>query len=248
MIRRFSLLILCVLISLIGFAQKTYVVGVGISNNRINDAPLPWCSRDIQGVSNLLNARKDCDVFVLIDKNATRDHILKVLQRQFAKATEKDEIIFCFSGHGFDGGISTYNNEEVVFCSEVQDIMLKSRAHRKVMLIMACHSGSFAQKYFPKHDQRSRYDKNTSVMMFLSSQANESSWLIGNDNYSVFYKYLLMGLKGSADVNSDKCVTARELFNYVSPNVTRDVARIGAEQHPVMWGRFSDDMIILRIP
>lgn len=247
MIQRFSILLMLALASIVGFAQRTYVVGVGISKNRINDAPLPWCSRDIQGISNLLNKRKDCNVFVLIDNNATREHILTILQRQFAKATEKDEIIFCFSGHGFDGGISTYNNEEVVFCSEVQNIMLKSRARRKVMLVMACHSGSFARKYFPQRDTRSYFEKNSNVMLFLSSKSNESSWLSGLNTYSVFYKWLIAGLKGSADANGDKSVTARELFNYVSPNVTKEVSLMGESQHPIMWGNFPDDMIILRV-
>lgn len=247
MIQRFSILIVLAFASLFAFAQKTYVVGVGISKNRINEAPLPWCSRDIQGVANVLNAHKNCNVFVLIDENATRSHILKILERQFSKATEKDEIIFCFSGHGFDGGISTYNNEEVVFCSEVQNIMMKSKAHRKVMLVMACHSGSFAQRYFPTNDERSQFDKNSSVMFFLSSQSNESSILTWDDKYSKFFKYVIKGLKGSADYNNDKCVTARELFNYVSPNVTNEVSRVYENQHPVMWGRFPDDMIILRL-
>lgn len=247
MIRKFSILLLLALASMFAFAQKTYVVGVGISKNLINDAPLPWCSRDIQGISNVLNSSKNCNVFVLIDENATRSHILTILKRQFAKATEKDEIIFCFSGHGFDGGISTYNNSEVVFCSEVQDIMMRSKAHRKVMLVMACHSGSFARKYFPKDNSSMQFDKNSNVMFFLSSQSDEYSILTYDDKYSKFFKFVIKGLQGYADYNDDRCITARELFNYVSPNVTSEVGNLYEDQHPVMWGRFPDDMIILRL-
>ena len=43
-----------------------------------------------------------------------------------------------YSGHGFDGGVSTYNNNEVLYCSEVQKIMLKAKARRKMMFVTQC--------------------------------------------------------------------------------------------------------------
>ncbi len=57
-----------------------------------------------------------------------------------------------------------------------------------------------------------------------------------------FTFYLLAGLRGGADNNRDRIVTARELFEFVNPRVkemTKDV------QVPVMWGRFEHNMEVL---
>ena len=57
-----------------------------------------------------------------------------------------------------------------------------------------------------------------------------------------FTTYLLSGLKGDADKNKDQIITARELFDYVSVKVSQIS---GDRQHPVMWGKFSDNLILM---
>lgn len=223
-------------------AQKTYIVCVGLNVNRDNVDPLPCSRADMKSIANFYHDYNGSEVFMLLDANATRDHILKVLRKQFAKSTPNDEIIFAYSGHGFDGGLSTYNNNEVLFCSEIQDIMLNAKARRKMMFIMACHSGSFTKKYGNTKDKRRRYNKKSNILLFLSSKANELSWENLDWENSFFYYYLVKGLQGWADNNGDNKVTARELFNYVAPSV--ETISYG-KQHPVMWGRFPDDMVIV---
>lgn len=225
-------------------AQKTYVVCVGLNTNRDNIDPLPCSRGDMKGIANFYHQYNGSKVFMLLDANATREHILKVLKQQFAQSTTADEIIFAYSGHGFDGGLSTYNNNEVLFCSEVQSIMLQAKARRKMMFVMSCHSGSFTKKNMNKRDQRSKYNKASKVLLFLSSRADELSWEAGNMDKSFFFHFLLEGMQGAADENKDKRITARELFNYVAPRVT--VVSSGI-QHPVMWGRFPDDMVIVNV-
>ncbi len=228
---------------LTAMAQKTYIVCVGLNVNRDRVDPLPCSRSDMKGIARLYRSYNRSDVVMLLDANATRGQILRVLKQQFAKSTAADEIIFAYSGHGFDGGLSTYNNNEVLFCSEVQQLMLGAKARRKIMYVMACHSGSFARKHRSLGDGRRTYNKNSDVMLFLSSQANEYSWEAGYMENSFFYHYLLNGLKGKADKNGDRLVTARELFNYVAPKVAR-VSK--GRQHPVMWGKFPDDMVLMK--
>ncbi|MGM9706089.1 MAG: caspase domain-containing protein [Prevotella sp.] len=225
-------------------AQKTYLVCVGLNVNRDNIDPLPCSRGDMKGIANFYHQYNKSDVFMLLDANATKKHILKILKQQFAKATPNDEIIFAYSGHGFDGGLSTYNNDEVLFCSEVQSIMLQAKARRKMMFVMSCHSGSFTKKNDNIQDPRRKYNKSSKVLLFLSSRADELSWEAMSMDNSFFFHFLLEGLKGSADDNGDKKVTARELFNYVSPRVNMASSGI---QHPVMWGKFPDDMVIVNV-
>lgn len=241
---RFLMLAMFVIVSMNVSAQKTYVVCVGLNVNRDRIDPLPCSRGDMKGIANFFHNYNGSEVFMLLDANATRDHILRVLKQQFSKSTPADEIIFAYSGHGFDGGVSTYNNDEVLYCSEVQQIMLNSKARRKMMFIMSCHSGSFTKKYGKTNDQRRNYNKKSNVLLFLSSKANEYSWETGAMEQSFFYHYLLKGLEGAADKNRDKKVTARELFNYVAPRVEQISNN---QQHPVMWGKFPDDMVIVNV-
>ena len=57
-----------------------------------------------------------------------------------------------------------------------------------------------------------------------------------------FTTYLQRGLRGGADANRDRIITAKELFNYVHAGV---VKLSNNKQHPVMWGKFSDDMPVM---
>ena len=57
-----------------------------------------------------------------------------------------------------------------------------------------------------------------------------------------FAQYLIKGLKGAADTDSDRIITAKEIFTYVSAKVSE---RTRKKQNPVMWGKFNDNMHIL---
>ncbi len=52
----------------------------------------------------------------------------------------------------------------------------------------------------------------------------------------------MTGLRGGADADHNKVVTARELFDFVYPRVKEHSKGI---QVPVMWGKFEDRMEIL---
>ncbi len=235
--------ILGALFSISGSA-RTYIVCVGLNVYDNGENPLPCSRGDARGMANFFNRHKDTDVFMLLDSNATRSHILKVLKSQFAKAGPNDEIIFAYSGHGFDGGVTCYDTKNVVWCTEVQDIMRGSNAGRKVIFMNACHSGSFSKRN-PNNNGKGNFRTNKAdVMLFLSSRANESSWERSDMTYSFFFNNLLKGLSGKADANGDRKVTAREIFNYVYAGVISDT---GGKQHPQMYGKFSDDMVIVEL-
>lgn len=235
-------------------AQKTYIVCVGVENYESRDIPRLPCSRgDARSIANFFHKYNNSEVFMLLDKNATRDHIIRVLKAQFAKSTEKDEIIFAYSGHGFEGGITCYNTRfknnsddlyNVVYCYEIQQILRSCKARRKIMFIMSCHSGSFSRKYSNPQQQYDYKSKKSNVMLYLSSRANESSWETDAMTRSFFFEYLIRGLKGYADKNGDNLVTARELFNYVNTNVIRETDQ---QQHPQMYGKFDDNMVVVRV-
>lgn len=232
----------------LAIAQKTYVVAVGLSNYKYPEiAPhLPCSTGDAKAMSHFFHNYNGSSVFMLINENATRDHILRVLKKEFSKSTANDEIIFVFSGHGVPGGLTTYETQDmetVITYNELQDIMKSAKARRKVILAMACYSGGL-NLMKKKRDGTRRKTEKTSVMLYTSSRPNEVSWERSDMTTSFFFNRVLQGLKGAADANSDRKVTARELFNYVNPKVISDTQ---GKQHPQMWGNFDDSMVMVYV-
>lgn len=242
-IQRIALITAVILLcgGFVSYGQKTYVVCVGLNVYDNGENPLPCSRNDANGIAKFFNRYNGSEVFMLLDSNATRAHILQVLKQQFSKAGPNDEIIFAYSGHGFDGGVSCYDTKNRIYCTEVQDIMRKSNAGRKVIFMNACHSGSFKKKN-PNSLNRDYKKSKTDVMLFMSSRDSEPSWERTDMTYSYFFNNLLNGLEGKADTNGDKKVTARELFNYVYGNVLKNTNN---KQHPQMYGKFNDNMVVV---
>ncbi len=245
------LLIIMIFFCSIGNAQKTYVVAVGLGNYKYPDvAPSLPCSRnDARAVSHFFNDYNGSRVFMLLDENATRDHILTVLSSEFSKSTPDDEIIFVFSGHGVQGGLTTYETQDmntIITYNEIQNIMKSAKARRKIILAMACYSGGLnlaKQNPSPNNRNRKKTEK-TSVMLYTSSRADEPSWESSEMKNSFFISRILRAFKGAADANKDRKITARELFNYVNPAVIIDTDGL---QHPQMWGDFDDSMVVVYV-
>ena len=229
-------------------AQKTYVVAVGIGKYQYPQiaAPLPCSVGDVKAVSHFFHDYNGSSVFMLTNENATRSHILRVLKREFSKSTPDDEIIFVYSGHGYKGGLTCYNTKDintVISYEDIQRIMKGAKARRKIILAMACYSGGLTLKGI-NNRQRSRQQSNSSVMLYTSSRPEEPSWERSDMTNSFFISRVLEAFRGAADANNDKKVTARELFNYVNPRVISDT---GGKQHPQMWGRFDDSMVVVYV-
>ena len=86
------------------------------------------------------------------------------------------------------------------------------------------------------------YPKINNVMMFLSSRPDEYSYERSDMRNGIFVSCLIRALKGGADKNGDRIITARELFDSVSMNV-KELSK--DKQHPVMWGNFGDSMPVM---
>lgn len=218
---------------------ETYVVCVGIGNySDPKVRNLTKTEADAKAMAEFYKKGTQ-NVITITGKYATRDQILKSLDSQFARAKAVDKIIFYFSGHGYPGGFCPYDMttiEEGLKYSELISIMQKSKAKNKFIFADACHSGAIRQ------NGTDTEPKVENVLLFLSSRGNEYSAESPFLANGYFTKHLLRGLGGGADANRDKRITARELFNYVSDGVK---SQTNDRQHPVMWGKFDDNLSIV---
>lgn len=195
----------------------------------------------------------------LTDANATRDNILKQMKYIFGFAQPQDRVIFYFSGHGAVGEFIPYDvdptSQETILETglshqDVKEMFRDCQARNKFCLADACHSASIDQTRKLQSVSKKDDDLNDSslnVMVLMSSRANETSMETRELGQGLFSYYLLRGLRGEADGNRNRTVTAREIFDYLSTNVATYAQRHGGAQHPVAFGHFEDDMPLINL-
>jgi len=131
---------------------------------------------------------------------------------------------------------------EILSYKVLARLMKRSPATRKVVIIDSCHSGSSRNTTSSSRKVRHNVgDPNT--ILFMSSRTNEYSLEVQGMSQSLFTYHLLRGMRGNADADGDRNITARELFRYVSGAVRRDSRN---KQHPVMWGNFDAGFVIMK--
>lgn len=217
---------------------KTYVVAAGI-NKYANGSRLRYCETDVANFCSIMQ-RQGAVVYRYTGNSATKANILAALRKVCNMASGEDAVIFFFSGHGLQGGFCPYDitstGANLLTYGEMQRVFKTSLARRKMVFADACHSGGMRQD---KSNATSKV-KTSSVMFFLSSRGSEYS-IESPRGGGLFTINLVNGLRGNADYNGDKYVTAQEIFSYVSSNVKSSSRN---RQHPVMWGKFNNNMVI----
>ena len=87
------------------------------------------------------------------------------------------------------------------------------------------------------------------VISISAASANQTSNPLPKEEHGLFTYYLLSALSGKADKNEDRFVTIKEIYDYVSMQVTRVAKRMGKEQTPVISPAMEDikDISVSRV-
>lgn len=214
---------------------KNYVVLVGIADYPGTKSDLKVSAQDAVTMQTLYTKNGNAETQLLTNSEATVENVKVTLSNLFARATADDAITLFFSGHGVPGGFVCYNG--LLKYSDITAVMMKSEAQTKIVLADACFAGK-------ARGSKKRDDKpaENSIMFFLSSRTDEKSIERRGWHNSLFTAYLERGLRGGADTDRNRTITARELFDFVSQGVAKDSRQ---KQHPVMWGKFDDTMPLM---
>lgn len=217
---------------------KIYLVSVGVSDypGTRNDLRLPH--NDAATMQWLYRENKQASTRLLMNEKATVANIQAAMQKMFSKATANNIVVLFFSGHGVKGGFVCYDG--ILRYGDVSGIMSSCQSKSKMVFADACFSGAIRDN----SKVSSRYSSmNNNIMLFMSCRSNEVSIetpLMTNG----FFTYALQhGLRGGADKDRDKIITAKELFNYVSAKVKKES---NDRQHPVMWEKFPSSMPVMK--
>lgn len=235
--RRISLII-AIFLALATVAEaRNYVVCIGIADYPETQNDLKMSAQDALTMKTLYEKNGDAVTEILINEQATVEKAKYAIADMFAKATVDDAVILFFSGHGVPGGFVCYNG--LLRYQDVTSAMMQSDAKNKVVFADACYSGK-ARSGKNRNEEVSA----TNVMFFLSSRTNEKSQEIRKDwTNSLFTAFVERGLRGGADADRNRTITAHELFDFVSKGVAKSSWQ---KQHPVMWGKFDNDMPLMK--
>lgn len=217
-------------------AIRLLAVGIADYPGTSRDLSLP--ANDARMIKTLYDKIPGATTTLLLNENATKTAVREAMTKVFASAKPDDTIIFFFSGHGYDGGFSTYDGH--LNYAEIKKGMAASPAKNKIIFADATFSGNLRRNSESVSPDKI---KDANIMLFMASRSNEHSVETPSMKSGHFATALKEALSGKADTNRDRTVTAKELFVYVS---TRVKELSGDTQHPVMWGKFPDTMPIVK--
>lgn len=219
----------------IALRAKVYVVSAGIADYPGIENDLRISDNDAKTIAKVFLATKDASVKVLTNKDVTQSALLSTMHSTFEDAESDDAVILYFSGHGTPGALVCHDGR--LTYQHIFKMLKGCKAQRKIIIVDACYSGKMRT-----NRQKSSDVNNQNVMLFLSSRTNETSLETPYKN-SMFTIFLERGLRGGADTNKDRQITAREIFDFVHDGV---MEASGQNQHPVMWGKFDNNMTIIK--
>ena len=233
--RTVSLLTVLLLFCCLQLQAKVYLVSVGIADYPGKENDLRISDNDAKTIAKVFQATKDASVNVLVNEAATQSALLSTMHNTFEDADYNDAVILYFSGHGTPGALVCYDG--LLTYQHIFKMLKGCKATRKIIIADACYAG----KMRTTRQQTDSYN-NQNVMLFLSSRTNETSQETQYKN-SLFTIFLERGLRGGADKDKNRQITARELFDFVHKGV---IEASGNKQHPVMWGKFDNDMTVIK--
>lgn len=262
-------------VSLVPSALTTgnvYALIIGISDYKdpkIKD--LRYAHRDAEEFYNYLLSPAGGNILpsnirLLKNQDATVSNIYVAINWLQSVPKKGDIVYFYFAGHGdvenglfelgfllaYDSPFQNYLNNAVRIedINNMANTLSVTKDVQAYLITDACHSGKLAGS-----DNRgkslvgSQLSKVMSKEVRLASceadQLSEESELWGGGR-GAFSWYLINGLKGLADANTDSMVTFQEIKTYLEKKVPEDVAKLkNKEQFPVLDGKATIKMAIV---
>lgn len=206
---------------------------------------LAYAAGDAQAVRDLLVERfafPPENVFLLLDEEATRENILRLLGDTLAdpqRVGRDDRVLVFFAGHGATRQLASGRHlgyivpveadarsfhGQAISMTQLQDVNEAIPAKHVLYLMDACYGGLALVRGGPQgFDPRQYLREVTSRparQMLTAGGADEEVADGGPGGHSIFTWTVLEGLRGMADLNGDHHVTAAELFAFTAPRVS----------------------------
>lgn len=216
--------------------DKSWAVVIGI-NQYVHWPHLQAAVADAQAVAERLKSMGFEQITFLNNTEATRTKILTEIGTNLSRATgPNDRVVIYFAGHGFTEELP--NGDQVgyiipadcpqsnffthaISMQQIRETFSRMRAKHIYYVMDCCFSGyGFTRGGGVLQGTRGYLQAMTerrSVQMITAGRKGDLAH--EQAGHGIFTLYLLRGLRGEADLNSDGVVTASELGAFVQPQV-----------------------------
>jgi len=227
-------------------------------------AQLTAPGKDVEDFVQVLKDREICafdDVKILLNQP---EHIVRRgIDVFFDQKKPDDLLVLYFSGHGVrdelgalylavKNTIRSRLRSTAVKSDYIREAMDQSRSKRQVLILDCCNSGAFAQGTKAATGvsigTATAFEAGYGRVILTASDSTQYAWegdkIIGEgktDN-SLFTHYLVEGLEGEADLDSDGRITVDELYDYAYEQVKLATPN----QTPCKWSYKQSGEIVLR--
>jgi len=185
-----------------------------------------------------------------MNNDAGRTNTLKIIAKWLPKIVKEDksDVYIFFSGHGLasDDGEDLYllpydGEPDLLEDSTLQrnnlfDRIAKLNPRSVTVFLDTCYSGTTRADEFlvaakPIFIEAHEQDIPAKFTVFSASAGRETAKVLAEAQHGLFSYYMMKGLEGEADVNSDNQITNGELIAFINKNVSRQ-----ANQTPQLNG------------
>jgi hypothetical protein len=236
--------------------HKSWAVVIGINNYSLKKGwkPLPYAVNDAKAVKELLINHmgfSEDHIITLYDNRATKKEIERLLGDELpSKVKPDDRVLVFFSGHGDTrkarrgdigylvpvDGDSKSPHATYLAMNQIQNFSDLIPAKQVLFIVDACYSGIAGIIFKGKKEEETRkqvevFIKSGGRQVLTAGTSDEKVTMSKKwNNHSIYTYYLLAGLKGAADYNSDGVISTRELQVHLDTMVPRE-----SNQHPQMF-------------
>lgn len=236
---RFLLFFVCVMLPLSVSAKSqsqpdqigAFAILVGNNYGMQADRPLRYAKSDAQKFYNVLHElggyTKE-NISIVLEKNTKSLHQVFVrIEKKIALLKKRHpnlstSLLFYYSGHA-DAQALHLGRSPLTF-SQLRLLFKRSKAQIRIGILDTCQSGSLIRKKGSKGIRRAsrkmplppdiRNLTTSGEAIITSSGIGEDSHEIEQLRGSIFTHYLLSGMRGAADKNSDSKISLHEVYNY----------------------------------
>jgi len=227
-------------LSSVSASYYALIIGNG---NYANMNGLLTPTRDAQSISDLLSQRYGFKTTLLLD--ATRDQIMKALDRLSIDLNESDRLLIYYAGHGgardgpperafWLGTEADPKNPYTWIAAEYVSDKIKQMKPKQILLVSdSCFASSITHAYSTTvrretTEARFRVQWDRRARMVLTSGQNspvaDSS---GDRKYSLFAKYFISVL-----IENDGLMSGETLAGEIANRMQPEAARMGIKQNP----------------
>ncbi len=248
--------------------KKALIIAISDYDNLAKERQLPFCKNDGEEIYQILRTQGyEIPNDWKLTGRVTSDQLKKAIFDFFRrKADSKDTLLFYFSGHGIPDGhgghyLATsdidpeYPDDHGYAFSSIQERVKMSAAKRIIMVLDCCFSGAAGITMGTEDDiaksarsaMERTFEEGDGKCVLASSLADQVSYKMKGEPYSLFTYCLIEGLRGGKDgqaANSEGYVTPSTLGNYLYHRTMS----IDKRQRPITKTATSGDIILAYHP